>query len=184
MNKACFSGYCDHCVTRIGIRKFRNLNNGICSECEKYQKRLGLFIAVPEFKPVKPTKPPIVRVTNPLLKVEENQLIQVFNELQTEGIGRNWRVAAAKRIGWSQEKVKETIKRIRRDTELVPVPIGQQLISHLTHEWQSAHQILLHFPNIKHDWVHVNLNRLSESGEIDRKKCQPNRNQYRLKNER
>jgi hypothetical protein len=181
VNKACFSGYCNYCVTRIGIRKFRNLNNGICSECEKYQKRLGLFITVPESKPTKVKKVPIVRVTNPLLKADEKQLIQLFHQLQSEGIGRNWRAAAAKRLGWSQEKVKEIAKRTRQGTELIPVPIEQQLINYLTHEWQSAHQILLHFPNIKYDWIQVNLNKLAEAGEIDRKKCQPNRNQYRLK---
>lgn len=183
MNKKCLHGYCDYCVTRIGIRKFRNLNNGICSDCEKHQKRLGILTIAPEPKPIEVAKAKSIKVTNLLLKAEEKQLIQVFHELQTEGIGRNWRAAAAKRIDWSNAKVKETAKRIRQHTELIPVLIEQQLIHCLTHEWQSAHQISLYFPNLKFDWIYVNLNKLAEADEINRHKCQPNRNKYKLKNE-
>ena len=184
MNRTSYAGFCEYCVARVGIRKFRSLNNGICSECETRQKQLGLSVYHPQPKPEKAAKVQVAkapRIPNPLLKVEENQVVQVFNELQSEGMGRNWRVVAAERLGWSQEKVKEVVKRARQDVELIPVPIEQQLIAHLTNEWQSACQILPHFPNLKYEWIHVNLDRLVDAGEIDCRKCKPNKTLYRLK---
>jgi len=187
MNKLCASGYCSFCIQRINIRRFRQLNNnGICVDCEKYQKRLGIFVEAKikvEPKPTKVTKPKYIKATNPLLKIEEERLVEVFYQLQNEGIGRNWRTAAAKRIDWSNAKVKQTAKRARQKTEMIPVSIEQQLTNKLTHEWQTAYQISAYFPNLKFDWIFVNLNKLGSDGKIDCHKCQPNKNQYRLKND-
>ena len=189
MNKTnYFHGSCNYCVTRIGTRKSRQLEYGICFKCKKYLSHLGILRPAPENQPpskqLASSQTKSIKVRSSIAEPDEKRLIQLFHQLQSKGIGRNWRAAAAKRIGWKKEKIKETIKCVRRDTELIPVPIATQLINYLTREWQSAHQIFLNFPNLKFDWIYINLNLLAKSHEIERKKCQPNRNLYRLTNDK
>ncbi|MDQ2096801.1 MAG: hypothetical protein QQW96_04040 [Tychonema bourrellyi B0820] len=98
MNKSWISEYC--------VKKLRNLINDICSECEK-----RLLTIASELKPKS------IKVRDPMLEADEKELIELFHKLQSEGIGRNWRAAAAKKIGWSEEKINKFVKRAKSSIE-------------------------------------------------------------------
>jgi len=194
------TSWCYECVNRIGIRKFRGLTaEGICQDCDSALKRKD---SIAHSKLVRTLPDQSIQVAQPeqikrrnqerteyqkkclqrklLFESQEKELIAVFEQIQEENKGVWWRKDAAKRLGWSDSLLKEVIKRIRRYKELKPTPMTDIVLKFVTHDYQTARQILAKLPNAKVDWVHISLERLVKEGRITRLYNKPYESKYRL----
>lgn len=202
--------WCYSCVNRVGERRFRQLTiNQVCQDCDKYITPTlcpepRLIVELPPQKPKpsqhKPSPHKSPRKQYPsvaekekiergkarleertrLFKEQEAQLIQVFNELQSEREGVWWRKLAAKRLGWHPSLVDQTIRRVRQYHDLRPIPITDQIIKFVTDDWQTARQILQNFRTFTIDWVCVNIEKLVQEGRVEKQTNRPYQTLYRL----
>lgn len=114
--------------------------------------------------------------------IEEKKLIEIFNQLQSEGIGCHWRKEAAIRLGWSLDRVKKVCQSCnKKGLGLVPSSIEDQVMSALSSKFQTAKQIWSKFPNFKYDWIHLKLESLGKKGLIQVMKRSPKPTLYKLK---
>ena len=170
--------WCYGCADRVGSRRFRQLTiNNVCKDCDKRIKPENRVIeSIVESK--KPQKPKPERCKR-LIK-EERQLIDVFNQLQSEKIGIWWRESAAHRLNWNSTKVKTVIKRTRKYNELRPISIADHILAFVSNDYTTARQIRCNFEGFTLVWIWTTLEKLAEDKRIERKVNKPYETLYRL----
>lgn len=201
--------WCYGCVNRVGERRFRSLTiNKVCQDCDKYitpklypepivepppplklkpsQHKPSLsksprkrYPSVAEKEKTERGKARLEERTR-IFKEQETQLIQVFNELQSERKGVWWRKLAAKRLGWHPSLVDQTVRRVRQYHDLKPIPVTDQIIKFVTNDWQTARQILQNFRTFTIDWVCTNIEKLVREGRVEKQMNRPCQTLYRL----
>ncbi|MBD2039214.1 helix-turn-helix transcriptional regulator [Microcoleus sp. FACHB-672] len=116
-------GWCLACRDRTGTRKFRQLVNGICAEC---QRKAGILpVETPPEEPhPQPPKPQPSQCSQPLNSTEEKRLLeeqQLACALPQVHVGhRQWISEMAALLGWTKERTRTVGRRLRRKGIIIP----------------------------------------------------------------
>jgi len=121
-------GWCFSCCYRVGIKKYRQLVNGICVECHYWKNPSQ---PIPE--EVAPSKPPTVRQIRKRKqsekankRLEEEQLLQkVLAELP---VSYYWAKPVAQKLGWTVDKARKIAQRLRKKGIAVPSLDPDQMV--------------------------------------------------------
>lgn len=167
------------------MRRFRPLTiNGICADCDKQGKQskpqhtsqVKVEVKTRLLQPERLKRKAETQEKKEFLKAEsrkeESQLVEMFNQLQTEAIGREWRHLAAQRLGWDFLKLRRVAYRVKKYNNLEPTPVKEQVLKLVTEEYQTLKQISRNFQGFSMQWIYEILERLASEGCIEKRPTQ------------